>query len=356
MKRELKGNLLILLAAFIWGTAFLAQKEGASIGTFTFNGIRFIIGGLFLLPVIVVLDRIRERNSVPAAGTNSPGTGEDSQPATAPAGTTGFNSENGARAGTTGFNSESSVSIGGGAIEGPEEEDTADYSWNKTVLIGGFVLGVILFVASSVQQYGIQFTTLGKAGFITALYSVIVPVISVLLGKKVRPLTWIGVMLGVIGLYLLSMFGEKLHLAYGDAFMIVCAFGFAIQILVIDYYSPKVDGVKLSCIEFLTVGVISLVPMILIEAPDPVMIIKAWQPILYAGVLSSGVAYTLQIVGQKYAEPTQAALIMCLEAVFSLLTGFVVLGERMSLNETLGTVLIFAAVVLAQVPEKKEGA
>jgi len=309
MSKRAKSNLLILLAAFIWGTAFLAQKEGGSIGTFTFNGIRFIIGGLFLLPVIKIRDAKRARDtSIKAAAAD--GAPEDDMP------------------------------------------DLADYNWNRTVLIGGMILGVILFAASSVQQYGIQFTTLGKAGFITALYSVLVPVLSVFIGKKVRWLTWIGVALGVAGLYLLSMYGETLSLSYGDAFMLASAFLFALQIMVIDHFSPKTDGVKLSCVEFFTVGAVSMPLMFIFESPDIAEILSAWIPVIYAGVLSSGVAYTLQIVGQKYAEPTQAALIMCLESVFSLLTGFVVLGERLAVHEYAGVLLIFAAIVLSQIPER----
>lgn len=308
MSKQLKGNLLILLAAFIWGTAFLAQKDGGQIGTFTFNGTRNLIGGISLLPVIFVLDRLREKAAAKAEGTD---------PKTA------------------------------------QDIEAADLGWNKTVFVGGIMLGVILFIASSLQQYGLLFTTIGKTGFITALYSLIVPIFSVLLGKHVSKLTWLGVFIGLVGLYFMSMHGESLHLSYGDSVVLGCAFAFAIQIMMIDYFAPKVDGVKLACVEFFTVGVISLFFMFMFEDPSLEAMTKIMPSLIYAGVFSSGVAYTLQIVGQRGANPTQASLVMCLESVFALLTGAIVLQERMLPIEYAGAVLIFTAVVLAQVPDKK---
>ncbi len=296
MSRQLKSNLLILLAAFIWGTAFLAQKDGGQIGTFTFNGVRFLIGGTFLLPVIYVLDRLRKRSTAKATDV--------------------------------------------------------DMGWNRTVFIGGMCCGVILFIASSLQQYGVMYTSIGKTGFITALYTVIVPVLSIVLGKAVHLKTWIAVAIGMAGLYLISMYGEDLSIAYGDRFIIGCAFGFAIQIMMIDHFSPQVDPVKLSAVEFLTLGIISIPFMFIFESPNIPDIVSVLPSLLYAGILSSGVAYTLQVVGQRYAEPTQAAIIMCMESVFSLLSGMIVLGERMAVNEYIGAALIFTAVVMSQLPEK----
>ncbi len=297
MSKQLKSNLLILLAAFIWGTAFLAQKDGGHIGTFTFNGIRFLIGGTFLLPVIYVLDRIRVRKAY-------------------------------------------------------SENDQPDMRWNRNVFIGGICCGIILFAASSMQQYGVMFTTIGKTGFITALYTLIVPVFSVMLGKKVPKLTWLAVVIGLTGLYLMSMYGEALQIAYGDRFIIGCAIGFAVQIMLVDHYAPMVDPVKLSSVEFLTLGVISLFFMFTFEEPTMDKIISVLPSLLYAGILSSGVAYTLQVVGQQHSEPTQAAIIMCMESVFSLLSGMIVLGERMAVHEYIGAALIFTAVVMAQLPDR----
>lgn len=309
MSRQLRSNLMILLATFIWGTAFLAQKNGGHIGAFTFNGIRFLIGGTFLLPVIYVLDRfhkkVRDNNDL-----------------------IGHNDDN------------------------DNNVDNADNGWNRMVFTGGIACGVVLFVASSLQQYGVMFTTIGKTGFITALYAVIVPVFSIVLGKKVHLRTWIAVAIGIIGLYFLSMYGESLSISYGDRFVIGCAFGFAVQIMMMDYYSPKVDPVKLACIEFFTIGIISLPFMFIFESPNIPDIVSVLPSLLYASILSSGVAYTLQAVGQKYAEPTQAALMMCLESVFSLFTGMIMLGEKMAIHEYIGALLIFIAVVLTQLPER----
>lgn len=295
MSRQLKSSLLILLAAFIWGTAFLAQKDGGQVGTFTFNGVRSFIGGVSLLPVIFVFDRLRK---------NAP------------------------------------------------SDARSEMGWNKKVITGGVLCGIVLFAASSLQQYGVMYTSLGKAGFITALYSLIVPVFSIFLGKKVGKLTWIAVAIGLVGLYLLSMRGESFRLSYGDSFVLACAFGFAIQIMLVDHFAPEVDGVKLSAIEFFTTGVISLFFMFALEEPSLKALYSVLPSLLYAGVLSSGVAYTLQVIGQKYAEPTQAALIMCMESVFSMLTGAIVLHERLLAIEYLGAALIFTAVVLSQLPDR----
>lgn len=339
MSKQTKGNLMILLAAFIWGTAFLAQKDGGRIGTFTFNGIRNLIGGISLLPVIYVLDKLRAKaartKTARTKAAENSGSEDNSGTITDESGA--VTDENGA------------VTDENSAIT---DENGIDLSWNCTVFMGGITLGVILFIASSLQQYGLLFTTIGKVGFITALYSLIVPIISVVLGKKVPKLTWAGVFIGVIGLYLLSMHGESFHLAYGDTIVLGCAFAFSIQIMLIDHFAPKVDGVKLACVEFLTVGVISLFFMFTFEEPSLEALGTILPSLIYAGFFSSGVAYTLQIVGQRGANPTQASLMMCLESVFALLTGAIVLHERMLPVEYVGAALIFTAVVLAQIPDK----
>lgn len=316
MSRQLKSSLLILLATFIWGTAFLAQKDGGRIGTFTFNGIRFLIGGAFLLPVIYVLDKLREKAAAKTGHSDEPKDGEQ-----------GFDDP---------------------------DDGGVDMGWSKTVFRGGIACGVVLFIASSLQQYGVLYTSLGKTGFITALYAVFVPILSIALGKVVHLRTWIAVAIGMLGLYLISMYGESFTIAYGDRFIIGCAVGFAVQILMIDYFSPKVDPVKLAAVEFLTLGLISVPFMFIFENPNLPDIISVLPSLLYASILSSGVAYTLQIVGQRYAEPTQAALVMCMESVFSMLTGMIVLGERMAAHEYIGALLIFIAVVMTQLPERKQ--
>lgn len=290
---------MLLLTAFIWGCAFVAQSVGMDyVGPFTFNSVRSFIGSLVLVPVIFLMDSLKRKEGM------------------------------------------------------SEEEVRASRGDTKTLITGGICCGVVLGVASSLQQFGIMFTTVGKAGFITAMYIVIVPLLGVFIGKKVRPLILFCVALSVAGLYFLCM-TEKLSLGIGDLYVLVCAVIFSVHILVVDHFSPLVDGVRLSAIQFLTAGVLCAVPMLLFEAPNLTGILAAWKPILYAGVLSCGVAYTLQILGQKGADPTVASLLMSLESVFSVLAGWVILGQALSLKELFGCGLMFCAIILAQLPEKK---
>lgn len=220
----------------------------------------------------------------------------------------------------------------------------------KVEWIGGICCGIALCVASNFQQVGIQFTTVGKAGFITALYVVLVPIFGLFLKKRVPILIWGCVGLSVIGLYLLCMPAGAFTLALGDLLVLICAVLFTVHILVIDYFSPKGDGVVISCIQFFTCGVLSGIPMLFLENPSVGNMMDAKWSILYAGVLSSGVAYTLQVVAQKNVNPTIASLIMCLESVVAVLAGWIVLGEDMSSREIVGCVLMFVAIVLAQLP------
>ena len=288
----MKNNVLLVLTALIWGCAFVAQSVGMDyVGPFTFNMARFLIGAIVLLPVIWFMDRQRKTGAEKGAG-------------------------------------------------------------QKTLIIGGICCGTALAVASTLQQWGILFTTVGKAGFITAMYIVIVPLLGVFIGKKVRPLIIGCVAIAVVGFYFLCM-TESLHLGLGDFLVLLCAIAFSIHILVIDHFSPKVDVVKMSAIQFLTAAIISAVPTLLWEQPVLTEILQAWQPVLYAGVMSCGVAYTLQIIAQKNADPTVASLLLSLESVFSVLAGWVLLGQGLSLKELFGCVLIFCAIILAQLPEKK---
>lgn len=281
----------------------MAQSVGMDyVGPFTFLASRSYLGFIVLLPVIAVLDKTRE-NEKTKAGT----------------------SEN---------------------ISG------VDYSWkNKTLLLGGIACGTVLAIASSLQQIGIQYTSVGKAGFVTTMYIIFVPVISIFLKKRAGIRVWISVAIAVTGLYLLCM-KESLQLQYGDLMVLFCALAFSFHILVIDYFSPKVDGVKMSCIQFLICAILATICMFLFEKPDMTNIIQAWKPILYAGVMSSGVGYTLQIVGQKGMNATVASLIMSLESVISVLAGFVILKEKLSVRELLGCALMFVAIILTQLPEK----
>ena len=303
----MKNNVLLVLTALIWGCAFVAQSVGMDyVGPFTFNMARFLIGAVVLLPVIWFMDRQK------AAGKNG-----------APGGTA--------------------------PVASSAEQNSGD---RKTLIIGGICCGIALAIASSLQQCGILFTTVGKAGFITAMYIVIVPLLGVFIGKKVRPLIIACVAVAVVGFYFLCM-TESLQLGLGDFLVLLCAVAFSIHILVIDHFSPKVDGVKMSAIQFLTAAILSAVPTLMWEQPVFMEIFQAWQPVLYAGVMSCGVAYTLQIIAQKNADPTVASLLLSLESVFSVLAGWVLLGQSLSIKELLGCGLIFCAIILAQLPEKK---
>ena len=289
----MKNNILLVLTALIWGCAFVAQSVGMDyVGPFTFNTARFLIGAIVLLPVIWFMDRQRKTGAEKGAG-------------------------------------------------------------QKTLIIGGICCGIALAVASTLQQWGILFTTVGKAGFITAMYIVIVPMLGIFIGKKVRPLIIGCVAIAVVGFYFLCM-TESLRLGLGDFLVLLCAIAFSIHILVIDHFSPKVDGVKMSAIQFLTAAIISAVPTLLWEQPVFTEILQAWQPVLYAGIMSCGVAYTLQIIAQKNADPTVASLLLSLESVFSVLAGWVLLGQGLSFKELCGCVLIVCAIILAQLPEKKK--
>ncbi|MGN0735784.1 MAG: DMT family transporter [Anaerovoracaceae bacterium] len=302
MSKKMQSNILLLITAFIWGSAFVAQKSGMDyIEPFTYNGIRTFIGGLVLIPVIMIMGRGKSAK----AELNDKG----------------------------------------------QESKAAE---NKLLIIGGICCGAALFVASSLQQFGVSYTTAGKAGFITTLYVVIVPIISILIGKRVRPIMWLCVLMGAVGLYLLCMTDASFRLQFGDMLVLLCAFAFSVHIMVIDYFSPKVDGVKLSCIQFLFAGLLGIICMFIFEDPDINAILDCWLPILYAGVLSCGIGYTLQVVAQKHAEPTVASLLMSLESVFAVISGAVLLHESMSIRELSGCIVIFAAVIIAQLPEKNK--
>lgn len=288
MKRNsLRANGLLMLAALIWGTAFVAQSVGMDyVGPFTFNAARFLIGGAVLIPVLL------------------------------------------GRA---------------GALEN-----------RRAGIFGGICCGAALFAGSSLQQIGIAQTTVGKAGFITALYMVLVPLLEMLFGKKPGRVVWISVAAATLGMYLLCV-TEGFSIGTGDLYVLGCAVCFAVHILVIDHFSPKADGVFLSCVQFFTAGVLASACALTLETPRLPQLTAAWAPVLYAGVLSCGVAYTLQVVAQRHTDPVLASMILSLESVFSVLAGWALLGEVLSARELAGCLLVFAAIVLVQlpVPEKQ---
>ena len=285
---RIKNGMMLFLTAFIWGTAFVAQSVGMDyLEPFSFNGIRCLIGAAALLPCIGLLNR----------------------------------------------------------MNGEKEKDKKNS--RKDLITGGVACGILLFAASSLQQIGIQYTTAGKAGFITAFYIVIVPVIGIFLHKKTSWKIWLAVVLALVGLYFLCI-TESFSVGKGDILVFLCALVFAVHILVIDHFSPKVDGVMMSCIQFLVSGILSIPFMFALETPNPGSVMNAWMPLLYAGILSCGVAYTLQILGQKNVNPAVASLILSLESCFSVLAGWIVLGERLSVRESAGCILMFLAIILAQ--------
>ena len=307
--RQIRSSLLLVLTAFIWGTAFVAQsKGGQALGPFSFNCIRSLVGSVVLLPVIRLLDKINPSNKKPKTAAE-----------------------------------------------------------RRLLWIGGLCCGMALFFASSAQQLGLYYgTPAGKAGFLTACYILLVPILGLFLKKKCGWNIWLGMVITIVGLYLLCMTAGALSFQNSDLFVLLCAFLFAIHILVIDHFSPLVDGVRMSCIQFLVAGVISAFPMFFSEMGHSAAGIvawlsqlqswDAWVAILYAGVMSSGVAYTLQIIAQNGLNPTLASMIMSLESVFSVLAGWVILGEVLTARQLLGCLLIFIAIIFAQIPvgAKKE--
>ncbi len=299
--QKLKGNMILLLTSVIWGISFISQSKGVEkISPLAFNGIRSVLGGVVLLPVIFFLDFRKKRKG---------------------------------------------ISI---------------YKFDKTLLKAGIICGTLLCIASTLQTMGMIYTSPGKSGFITALYMVIIPIISLFMGKKPRPAILVSVLIAVLGLYLMCI-DESLSINIGDVLTFICAFVFAFHILAIDKYSPKVDGVKLAATQFFVCGFINLILMFMTEKPEIMPILSCWASIGYSGIMSCGVAYTLQIVGQKYTDPTSASILMSLESVFATLStvilvafGWNLTGGALDVREIFGCVLMFAAIILVQLPEKQK--
>lgn len=285
MKTKIKSTALLFLTAIIWGFAFVAQRVGADfVGAFTFNGIRFLLGACSLIPVIIIF-----------------------------------------------------------------EKDKMNLNNLKKAVVPGILAGVILFIASTLQQYGVEITqSAGKAGFLTGLYTVLVPLIRFALGKKTGILTFVGAIFAVAGLFLLCMTGDDISFGIGDIILIIGAFFWAGHILVVDKYVNGLSPLKFSLIQFLVCGVLSIVFALILEDISFVAIRSAGIPILYGGLMSVGVAYTCQIIGQKDADPTFASIVFSTESVFSAIGGAIILNEIMSGRGYLGCVLIFIGIVLSQ--------
>lgn len=289
MKKQLKGSLSLLLATVIWGSAFIAQSVGMDrVGPFTFQAIRCGLAVLILIPAAFLFDLGKKQSFL-----------------------TGWKDRN---------------------------------LWKA-----GAVCGCALFVATSLQQIGLIYTDAGKAGFLTAMYIVLVPLLGIFLKRKPPKTAVFSVLLAVTGLYLLSCVGVT-QVNIGDIFLVGCALAFAVQITLIDRYAPSTDGIRLNCVQSLVVTLLSIPFMAFTETVDVSNILACWLPLGFAGILSMGVAYSLQIVGQKHLEPTTASLIMSLESVFAVLGGWLILHETMTGWEMAGCVLVFAAVLLSQLP------
>ena len=297
MNKRLQGSLILLVAALIWGISFVAQSEGMNyIKPNTFNGIRTMLGCVSLLPVIFVLNAQKKKKG---------------------------------------------------------EYRPMSTNEKKNLIAAGIICGIFLCVASTLQTYGLIYTTAGKSGFVTALYMIFIPIVSIFMGKKIKPLIIISIVIAVTGMYLLCIKKGDFEINTGDILTFGCALVFTGHILFIDRFSSRVNGVYLSCMQFFVCGLINLIIMFVFENPQPDMILKCTIPILYSGVMSCGIAYTFQIIGQKYAEPTVASIIMSLESVIAALCGWLILKETMTGTELAGCCLVFAAVVISQLPEKK---
>ena len=300
MNENTKGSLFLFLAALIWGSSFVSQSAAMDyIGPFTFNACRSFVGFLVLIPIFMIFRKTSLK--------------------------------------------EKPLS---------KEEERA---LNKRSMIASIFCGLALVIATSFQQVGISMTTAGKAGFITALYIIMVPILSIFLGRKIPLIIWVCAVVSLVGFYFLCV-QEDFSLGQGDFYCLICALCFSIQIMTIDYFTKRenfVDPVMLSMNQFFVVGVVSLILTFVFETPDISAIIKAGGSILYAGALSSGIAYTFQILGQKHTSPAVAPLIMSLESVFAVLFGWLLLGESMNSREILGCFLVFTAVMMSQIPFKE---
>lgn len=294
--KKLSRSMMLLLAALVWGVAFVAQSVGMEhMGPFTFNAARFILGGIVLLPFAVVNQY-------------------------------------------------------GNARYKKNDKERKEYL--RISIIGGICCGIALTIGGNLQQCGILYTSVGKAGFLTALYIVLVPVFGIFMKQKPERRIWIGSILALLGLYLLCMHGSFAP-NFGDVLLLLGAVAFTFHIIVIDHFSSKANCVMMSCVQFLVSGVTSLALAFIFEEPTFGAVVDGALPILYAGILSCGVGYTLQILGQKYVEPTVASLILSLESVISVLAGWVILHEVLSMRELFGCAFMFIAVILVQLPEKK---
>ena len=296
-RQRVISYILLFIGAFIWGSAFIFQKKGMDyIEPLAFNGIRNIMGATALLPFILIADKRKDKEAL-----------------------------------------------------AKEKEK------RKTLFKAGIICGICLAAASTVQQYALVYTSTGKVGFITTLYIIFVPLVGIFIGKRFRPVLWLSVLLAIVGFYVLCIKrGEGFSLQSGDWMALACAFLFAFQILSLDRYTPVVSPLKLACVQFYVCGIICCTLMFIFEKPTISAILAAYVPLIYAGLLSTGVAYTFQALAQKHTNPVIASLLMSLESVFCVLTSWVLLGEVMTRRELLGCLIIFIGIIVAQLPDFKK--
>lgn len=293
MNNKLKGNIILFLAAMIWGLSFVSQSIGMNyIGPNTFMGIRTTMGGIVLLPFIYFSDKLKKKQGTYVK---------------------------------------------------------CDF---KKIIKYGLICGIFLCIASTLQTYGLKYTTTAKSGFLTALYILFVAIFGIFFGKKLNFKMIAGILTADIGMYFLCLFGVNSSFNIGDLLTIICAIFFSGQILSIDKFVKEVDGVKLSCAQFLISGTINLILMFLIENPQITDILSCSTALLYSGIMSCGFAYTMQVIGQKYAEPASASIVMSFESVFAAIFGWIILSETMVFSQIAGCLLMFLAIILVQLPDK----
>ena len=363
-KNQLKGSISLFIASLIWGTAFVAQAKGADyVGGLTFSTLRSFIGAAFLVPVAIILERMSSARKRKTKNEEQRVGLLDGNQVEVINGNDSIDIAAAEQKGTAG---RERVADRKGTADrkavADRKADAMDADTRsirqvhmigpvtKAELIGGIMTGTVLTAATNFQQFGIAYTSVAKAGFLTALYVIIVPLLGLFMGHKVKPYIWGCAALSLLGLYMLCLLGKSdVGFTFGDSLVLVCALLFAMQILTVDHWSPRCRGVVLSCIMFAVTGLESGVLMLIFEHPELAGVMKAMPSLLYVGILSSGVAYTLQIVGQKDLNPAVASLLMCLESVISAVSGWIILGQTMTATEMLGGGLMFLAIVLAQV-------
>lgn len=292
-KEILKSDLILLVTALIWGLAFVAQRESmAYIGPFTFNAIRFAMGALVLVPFLYF-----------------------------------FNGKN-------------------------KDANSTSLKQNVGLVKGGLVAGIILFLGSSFQQYGLVYTTAGNAGFITSLYVILTPILGLIWGQKPGIKVWTGAVIATLGLYFLSV-SQSFNISSGDLLVLTSAFFYAFHVLIIAWLSPRFHSIRIAMLQFVVVALLSLLAAGITETIIWEQILKAGIPILYAGIFSTGIAFTLQIIGQRKTIPSHAAILLSFESVFAVLGGWIILHETSTLRQILGCLLMFAGIIIAQSRRKK---